>query len=107
MLSKYNSNRLLLNSVSRYAALLNNATVSKANASTSALPQKTVLYEFHNEHGGKMVDFAGWLMPVMYKDLGIKESHIHTRTKCSLFDVKHLSLVSSYFYCCYTILNSF
>lgn len=81
---------MLFNSVNRYTALLNNATVSKVHASTSAeLPRKTVLYDFHNQHNGKMVDFAGWLMPVMYKDLGIKESHIHTRTKCSLFDVKH------------------
>ncbi len=49
--------------------------------------KKTVLYDFHKEHGGKIVDFAGWLMPVQYQDLGIKDSHIHTRTKCSLFDV--------------------
>lgn len=49
--------------------------------------KKTILYDFHNEHGGKIVDFAGWQMPVQYKDLGIKESHTHTRTKCSLFDV--------------------
>ena len=54
---------------------------------TKKYSKKTVLYDFHNEHGGKIVDFAGWLMPVQYRDLGIKESHVHTRTKCSLFDV--------------------
>ena len=86
MLIKYNSTQLLLNKANRYAALLCNSNVSKLHGSAS--PQKTVLYDFHNQHGGKIVDFAGWLMPVQYKDLGIKESHIHTRTKCSLFDVE-------------------
>jgi len=37
-----------------------------------------------------MVDFAGYLMPVQYKDLGIPASHKHTRDKCSLFDVSHM-----------------
>ena len=53
-------------------------------------PQKTCLYDFHLSHGGKIVDFAGWLMPVQYKDLSIQESHVHTRNKCSLFDVSHM-----------------
>lgn len=29
-------------------------------------------------------------MPVQYKDLSLKESHFHTRSKCSLFDVSHM-----------------
>jgi aminomethyltransferase len=29
-------------------------------------------------------------MPVQYKDLSLKESHLHTRSKCSLFDVSHM-----------------
>ena len=37
-----------------------------------------------------MVDFAGWLMPVQYKDLSLQDSHVHTRSKCSLFDVSHM-----------------
>ena len=37
-----------------------------------------------------MVDFAGWMMPVQYKSLGIVASHLHTREKCSLFDVSHM-----------------
>jgi aminomethyltransferase len=53
-------------------------------------PQKTCLYDFHVEKGGKIVDFAGWLMPVQYKDLSLVDSHLHTRTKCSLFDVSHM-----------------
>ena len=29
-------------------------------------------------------------MPVQYKDMSLKESHLHTRSKCSLFDVSHM-----------------
>ena len=42
-------------------------------------PQKTCLYDFHVAHGGKMVDFAGYLMPVQYGKEGIAASHVHTR----------------------------
>ncbi|XP_078596927.1 aminomethyltransferase, mitochondrial-like [Branchiostoma floridae x Branchiostoma japonicum] len=51
--------------------------------------KKTPLYEFHKEHGGKMVDFTGWSMPVQYKD-GISASHLHTRANASIFDVSHM-----------------
>lgn len=37
-----------------------------------------------------MVDFAGWSLPVHYKDLGLLASHHHTRQKASLFDVSHM-----------------
>ena len=40
--------------------------------------------------GGKMVDFAGWSMPVLYSDQSIIQSHLHTRDKCSVFDVSHM-----------------
>jgi len=45
----------------------------------------------HNTHvrlKAKMVDFAGWAMPVMYR--GIIEEHNYTRTAASLFDVSHM-----------------
>ncbi|XP_029455484.1 aminomethyltransferase, mitochondrial [Rhinatrema bivittatum] len=51
--------------------------------------KKTPLYEFHRSHAGKMVAFAGWSMPVQYKE-GHIESHLHTREHCSLFDVSHM-----------------
>ncbi|MCJ8277920.1 MAG: glycine cleavage system aminomethyltransferase GcvT, partial [Bdellovibrionales bacterium] len=50
--------------------------------------QKTPMYEAHVEQGGKMVDFAGWEMPVTFA--GIKEEHAHVRTKAGLFDVSHM-----------------
>lgn len=40
-------------------------------------------------HGGKMVPFAGWEMPVQYKD-SIMESHLHARASAALFDVSHM-----------------
>jgi len=52
--------------------------------------QKTCLHDFHVDQGGKMVDFAGYYLPIQYKDLGIAASHKHTRTHCSIFDVSHM-----------------
>lgn len=51
--------------------------------------KKTPLFDFHREHGGKMVGFAGWSMPVQYKDSHIA-SHMHTREHSSIFDVSHM-----------------
>ncbi|XP_075430220.1 aminomethyltransferase, mitochondrial isoform X2 [Ascaphus truei] len=52
-------------------------------------PRRTALYDFHRDHGGKMVEFAGWSLPVQYKDSHMI-SHLHTRQHCSLFDVSHM-----------------
>lgn len=66
------------------------AALQERHASSSEAPlRQTVLYDFHREHGGKMVGFAGWSMPVQYKDSHIV-SHMHTREHCSLFDVSHM-----------------
>ncbi|GAB1862555.1 Aminomethyltransferase [Camponotus japonicus] len=51
--------------------------------------RKTCLYDLHVEKQGKIVNFAGWLMPVQYQDT-ITVSHVHTRTLTSLFDVGHM-----------------
>merc|ERR1712055_1245389 len=51
---------------------------------------QTPLHDFHVAKGGKMVDFAGYRLPVQYSDLGISASHLHTRMHCSLFDVSHM-----------------
>ncbi|TNN61815.1 Aminomethyltransferase, mitochondrial [Liparis tanakae] len=58
-------------------------------SSGEAASKKTPLFDFHRERGGKMVDFAGWSMPVQYKDSHIA-SHMHTREHCSIFDVSHM-----------------
>ncbi len=51
--------------------------------------QKTVLHDWHASHDGKMVDFAGWDMPVQYKAGAIQE-HLATRREAGLFDVSHM-----------------
>lgn len=51
--------------------------------------KRTCLYDFHVKNGGKMVPFAGWEMPVQYKD-SISESHINVRTQAGIFDVSHM-----------------
>ncbi len=49
---------------------------------------KTSLYPSHLELGAKMIEFAGWSMPIMYTS--IIEEHIWTRENIGLFDVSHM-----------------
>ncbi|XP_008061352.1 aminomethyltransferase, mitochondrial isoform X2 [Carlito syrichta] len=56
---------------------------------TQDVLRRTPLYDFHLAHGGKMVAFAGWSLPVQYRDSHV-DSHLHTRRHCSLFDVSHM-----------------
>ncbi|CAN6454333.1 unnamed protein product [Victoria cruziana] len=51
--------------------------------------KKTALHDFHVENGGKMVPFAGWSMPIQYKD-SIMDSTVNCRTNGGLFDVAHM-----------------
>ena len=55
-------------------------------------PLKTPLYDLHVELGGKMVDFAGWMMPVNYA-AGVAAEHKQCREKAALFDVSHMGQV--------------
>ncbi len=54
--------------------------------------KRTPLYDLHVELGGKLVDFAGWEMPVQYP-LGIMGEHKQCREKAALFDVSHMGQV--------------
>jgi len=54
--------------------------------------KKTPLYEEHVRLGGKIVDFAGWLLPIQYPE-GILKEHENVRTSCGLFDVSHMGEV--------------
>ena len=51
--------------------------------------QKTALYNFHKNLGAKFVPFAGYEMPIQYKD-GIVKEHISTRSYAGFFDVSHM-----------------
>jgi aminomethyltransferase len=62
---------------------------------SSSLPaaplRRTPLYDWHVAHGGKMVPFAGYELPVQY-GAGILQEHLHTRAKAGLFDVSHMGI---------------
>jgi aminomethyltransferase len=49
---------------------------------------RTPLYDWHAAHGGRMVEFGGWSMPVQYTS--IVAEHIATRTAVGLFDISHM-----------------
>ena len=53
---------------------------------------RTGLYDLHVAHGGKMVPFAGWEMPVQFP-MGVMAEHLHTRAHAGLFDVSHMGQV--------------
>jgi len=50
---------------------------------------KTPLYEKHIVLNARMVDFAGYAMPVMYA--GIKEEYLSVRNNCGIFDISHMA----------------
>src|SRR5690242_2266162 len=49
---------------------------------------RTPLHGWHASHGARMVDFAGWSMPVQYHS--IVEEHHATRRAVGLFDISHM-----------------
>ena len=55
------------------------------------MSNKTVLFDKHVEYGGKIVDFAGWQMPVNYGSQ-IDEHH-QVRRDAGMFDVSHMVIV--------------
>lgn len=54
---------------------------------------KTPLHDWHVAHGGRMVEFAGWSMPVQYSS--IVEEHRAVRERVGLFDVSHMGRLRS------------
>jgi aminomethyltransferase len=51
----------------------------------------TPLYAWHASHGARLVDFAGWAMPVQYAS--IVAEHRSTREAVTLFDVSHMGRI--------------
>jgi aminomethyltransferase len=49
---------------------------------------KTPLYDWHKAHGGRLVEFGGWMMPVQYSS--IVEEHQTVRQRVGLFDISHM-----------------
>ena len=57
---------------------------------------KTALFPLHEQAGGKMVPFAGYILPVQFEGAGVLKEHEHTRTKAGLFDVSHMGQIHWY-----------
>lgn len=53
--------------------------------------KKTSLFDAHVSYGGKLIEFAGWELPVQYE--GIAAEHEAVRTAAGLFDVSHMGEV--------------
>lgn len=53
--------------------------------------RKTSLFNAHERHGGKVVDYAGWALPVQFE--GITAEHEAVRNAAGLFDVSHMGEV--------------
>src|SRR6185503_9441548 len=56
------------------------------------MPLRTVLHDWHVAHGARMVDFAGWDMPVQYST--IVDEHQAVRQSVGLFDISHMGRLS-------------
>ncbi len=57
--------------------------------------KKTSLHNLHQQHKAKFVEFAGYEMPIQYKE-GIVEEHKFTRNHCGIFDVSHMGQLYIY-----------
>jgi len=53
------------------------------------MEKKTPLYQIHEEYHGKIVPFAGFLLPIQYSN-GILHEHQLVREKVGIFDVSHM-----------------
>src|SRR4051794_9731953 len=55
--------------------------------------KRTALYDRHVAAGAKLVEFAGWEMPVQYE--GIKSEHLSVRAHAGIFDVSHMGEIET------------
>lgn len=62
--------------------------MSQTQPQTQLKVQATPLKERHESLGGKMVDFAGWYLPVEFS--GLRQEHNNVRQNVGLFDVSHM-----------------
>ena len=53
--------------------------------------KKTPIHDWHVRHGGQMVGFAGYALPIQYAP-GILKEHLHVRAAAGLFDVSHMGI---------------
>src|SRR4051812_32261297 len=53
--------------------------------------KRTPVYDFHVSSNARMVEFAGWEMPIVYRS--IIDEHEQTRKSGSIFDVSHMGRI--------------
>jgi aminomethyltransferase len=56
--------------------------------------RRTALFDRHVAAGAKLVEFAGWEMPVQYPD-GVRAEHMAVRERCGIFDVSHMGQIET------------
>ena len=57
------------------------------------LLRRTPLFECHRAAGARLVEFAGWEMPVQYQ--GVIQEHMAVRETCGIFDVSHMGEIET------------
>jgi aminomethyltransferase len=60
-----------------------------SSGSPAGQPRRTPLYAVHRALGARLIDFAGWEMPVQYAG-GILAEHRAVRTGAGIFDLSHM-----------------
>jgi aminomethyltransferase len=63
------------------------------SSSAPASLRRTALFDRHVAAGARLVDFAGWEMPVQYE--GVKEEHLAVRQAAGVFDVSHMGEIET------------
>ena len=58
---------------------------------TETQPRQTPLFEAHNHASARMVDYAGWAMPVLYTS--ILEEARAVRSSAGIFDISHMGRI--------------
>jgi aminomethyltransferase len=56
--------------------------------------RRTPIYDRHVAAGAKLVEFAGWEMPIQYPD-GVRAEHMAVRERCGVFDVSHMGEIET------------
>eukprot|EP00922_Rhytidocystis_sp_ex-Travisia-forbesii_P068760 GHVS01102573.1.p1 GENE.GHVS01102573.1~~GHVS01102573.1.p1 ORF type:complete len:450 (+),score=68.56 GHVS01102573.1:403-1752(+) len=92
-LTTSSSSSPITTSYSSFPPLLLPSSLSCFSSSSSAL-LTTALHHYQRTHlKARMVDFGGWSLPVSFQSASLIESHLHTRSRCSVFDVSHMGQV--------------
>jgi len=69
------------------------ASLGAVSSTAPLLLRRTSLYDRHAAAGAKLVEFAGWEMPVQYE--GARQEHMAVREACGIFDVSHMGEIET------------